>query len=53
MVRVWACLLTCSGLSTGSRLGRREVVDGARRFANKRVLVETEGAAGEWEGRLC
>ncbi|GAB1300663.1 Enoyl-CoA delta isomerase 1, mitochondrial [Apodemus speciosus] len=33
-------------LRAGSRLGRREAVDGARRFANKRVLVETEGAAG-------
>jgi hypothetical protein len=50
VARVWACLLTCSGLSAGSRLGRREAVDGARRFANKRVLVETEGPAGEREG---
>ncbi|XP_052050497.1 enoyl-CoA delta isomerase 1, mitochondrial [Apodemus sylvaticus] len=33
-------------LHAGSLLGRREAVDGARRFANKRVLVETEGAAG-------
>ncbi|XP_007648327.1 enoyl-CoA delta isomerase 1, mitochondrial isoform X1 [Cricetulus griseus] len=33
-------------LHAGSRLGRREVVDGARRFANKQVLVETEDAAG-------
>ncbi|XP_021077299.1 enoyl-CoA delta isomerase 1, mitochondrial [Mus pahari] len=33
-------------LHAGSRLGRREAVDGARRFANKRVLVETEGPAG-------
>lgn len=35
------------GSAAGSRLGRREVVDGARRFANKQVLVETEDAAGE------
>ncbi|KAL1779362.1 enoyl-CoA delta isomerase 1, mitochondrial [Sigmodon hispidus] len=33
-------------LRAGSRLGRREAVDGARRFANKRVLVEAEAAAG-------
>ncbi|XP_051023630.1 enoyl-CoA delta isomerase 1, mitochondrial [Acomys russatus] len=33
-------------LHAGSRLGRREAVDGARRFANKQVLVETEDAAG-------
>lgn len=33
-------------LHAGSRQGRREVVDGARRFANKRVLVETDEAAG-------
>ncbi|XP_012977125.1 enoyl-CoA delta isomerase 1, mitochondrial [Mesocricetus auratus] len=33
-------------LHAGSRLGRREVVDGARRFANKRVLVETEDTSG-------
>ncbi|XP_036053668.1 enoyl-CoA delta isomerase 1, mitochondrial [Onychomys torridus] len=33
-------------LHAGSRLGRREAVDGARRFANKRVVVEPEAAAG-------
>ncbi|XP_051037191.1 enoyl-CoA delta isomerase 1, mitochondrial isoform X2 [Phodopus roborovskii] len=33
-------------LHAGSRLGRREAVNGARRFANKRVLVEAEDAAG-------
>ncbi|XP_041532286.1 enoyl-CoA delta isomerase 1, mitochondrial [Microtus oregoni] len=33
-------------LHAGSRLGRREALDGARRFANKRVLVETEDKAG-------
>ncbi|XP_021500381.1 enoyl-CoA delta isomerase 1, mitochondrial isoform X1 [Meriones unguiculatus] len=33
-------------LRAGSRLGRREAVDGARRFANQRVQVDAEGAAG-------
>ncbi|CAO2642156.1 Enoyl-CoA delta isomerase 1, mitochondrial [Lemmus lemmus] len=33
-------------LHAGSRLGRREALDGARRFANKRVLVEAEDKAG-------
>ncbi|XP_059126165.1 enoyl-CoA delta isomerase 1, mitochondrial [Peromyscus eremicus] len=33
-------------LHAGSRLGRREAVDGARRFANKRVVVEPDAAAG-------
>lgn len=49
VAKVSACLLTCSRLFAGSRLGRREAVFGARRFSNKRVLVETEGEAGEWE----
>lgn len=47
VARVRASLLTCSGLSAGSRLGRREAVDGARRFSNQRVQVDSEGAAGE------
>lgn len=33
-------------LQAGSRLGHRGAVDGARRFSNKRVLVEKEGEAG-------
>lgn len=49
VARVRACSLTCSLLSAGSRLGLRGAVDGARLFSNKRVLVETEGEAGEWE----